>query len=292
MKLTETQLNKLLDKLKEKIITGEAFEKDVEALYVRLQKARQTKQIIRVYAFLQLFLAEEQTPRLYHPLLVQAFYEHNFFQKAQDLQRRMNYVFPAEQCPLPPYTPMIFVSKYAQNGGYNARPPRPPVPLKKTWRQGIRNLTCEGLAQNDYFNKCSQIQKAPPKIRALLQRDFDELMLNYLFGNYKAVIILSGSVLETLLIYRLKKMKVRQIKCKKPGHFVSKQLLDSNLNDLLAAAAEYNLIPPRKLKLSRAARIYRNLVHPGRELSEKVTVNANKAEICFLCVLEMTDSLL
>lgn len=287
MKLTETQFRKYLDKLKQTIIAGDPFEKDLEALYIRLQKARQNALILRAYRFLQLCLPASARQKLFHPVLVQALYDSNQLKKAQQMERAIH----DDNRPLRPYTPLASLSKYA------ARKPRREtddahIPLPKAWQTGMEKLTGNGLLQCGWAEKRAQLQKTPAAYRTILLRDFDELVLNYLFGNHKAVIILSGSVLETLLIYRLKKQKVRQINVKKPGHLVSKQPLDANLNDLLAAADQHGLLPPGQLKLSRAARIYRNLVHPGRELSEKVTVNANKAEICFLCVLETADSLL
>lgn len=48
------------------------------------------------------------------------------------------------------------------------------------------------------------LKRIKKKFKEILLRDYNEFMVSYLFQNNKSVIILAGTIVETLLIYHLK----------------------------------------------------------------------------------------
>lgn len=255
-KLTETAFKRRLDALKSALVNGEDFDSALDAFYARLLATRQETLILRADQYLRMFLPPDGQTRLNRPGLVQALYSCGFIPQASALDK------PDADAPLRPYTPLRTLSKYA------------------------------GAADKaSYSARLKRLAKLPALFSAAAVRDFKELADNYARGNYKSVIILAGSLLELLLIARFKKMRILQIKNVLPDKHPAKKLLEAGLNDLLHLAEEENLLPREGLRLTKAARICRNLVHPGLEISSRQKVNANKAEICFLSVLEALDAL-
>lgn len=258
-KLTETAFKRRLDKLKSALFNGEDFDAALDEFYTRLLATGQAALLLRADQYLRMFLPPAEQTRLHRPALVQALYSCGFVQKAAALD---NPALASADTPLRPYTPLCSLSKYA------------------------------GAADKEAFSaRLQRLAKLPAPFRAAAERDFKELADNYARGNYKSVIILAGSLLELFLIARFKKMRVLQIKNANPGKHPAKKLLEAGLNDLLRLAEEENLLPRAGLRLTKAARICRNLIHPGLEISSRQKADANKAEICFLSVLETLDAL-
>ncbi len=55
----------------------------------------------------------------------------------------------------------------------------------------INNLDVEHLENISYYEVLNKIQKVKKNIRTVLMRDVNELFLNQIMGNSKAVVILS-----------------------------------------------------------------------------------------------------
>ncbi|MCF8239185.1 MAG: hypothetical protein K9I85_13575 [Saprospiraceae bacterium] len=114
---------------------------------------------------------------------------------------------------------------------------------------------------------------ADSDLRVILIRDFNELEKCVETKASKSVLILSGSILEAILI---EFFSHNLPDGKKLGH-----ILKMGLDDLINEAAAVKLISQRSKELSSVVKNYRNLIHPGRELREKESFNYETAIVAF-----------
>lgn len=159
--------------------------------------------------------------------------------------------------------------------------------VPKKWIDGIRTLDGEHLEQLGYFNLVDRVKKAKKSFRSILERDLNELILNYLMGNHKAVIVMSGSLVETLLIYHCEKKKISKIAYERNQRQISKRLYDADLGDLLDYFEQNRILSDLFVHMGNIARISRNFIHPGKELREAEQLTQAKADICFISALEV-----
>ena len=96
------------------------------------------------------------------------------------------------------------------------------------------------------------------RLRIILERDYRELNKCYEFECYKSVLILSGSLIEALIV----EFFVNKL----PSGYTEKKILSLSLADLLDIALEVKLVDDRIKALSTVVKNYRNLIHPGREI--------------------------
>ena len=115
----------------------------------------------------------------------------------------------------------------------------------------------------------------------------NELYLNYVMNNEKSVVILSGSIVEMLLIYYCEKKKVKKIAYQRHNKTISKKLYESDLGDLISYVEQNKMLGNILVHLANISRIYRNYVHPGKELRESEQLSESKANLCFISTLEI-----
>lgn len=96
------------------------------------------------------------------------------------------------------------------------------------------------------------------KLRNILTRDFDELNKCIEIKASKSVLILSGSIVESILVEYFTNFP--------PENFNPSKALKLELAALLDLAVEHNLISQSTKELSTVIKNYRNLIHPGREI--------------------------
>lgn len=164
--------------------------------------------------------------------------------------------------------------------------------LNRNWIEGIENLTTEKLEEINYFSNQAVIQRVSRKFKLIIERDFNELVFNHLIGNYKTVIVLSGSITETCLIYLCEKKGIKTINYTINGKTVNKDLYSADLGDLLSYMNETKMLKGVLVHMGNMSRIYRNFVHPGKELRGEDTLSKPKADICFLTTCELLSQLL
>jgi len=116
------------------------------------------------------------------------------------------------------------------------------------------------------------------KLKEIAERDFKELQLAWISRSWKSVIILSGGLLEALLLDTLLQDQKSALACpkvpkKKPN------LMEWNLSELITVANDLKKIKVGVDKLSYSLREYRNLVHPGKELTSGFEVKEEEATI-------------
>jgi hypothetical protein len=114
-------------------------------------------------------------------------------------------------------------------------------------------------------------------LRKILERDYQEIQRAYVATCWKSVIIVAGSEIEAiladLLLQHESRARASSTAPKKP------QITSWDLADLIKVSVELNLINQGVEKLSHSVREYRNLVHPGNEIRNKLTFDAEEAKI-------------
>ncbi|MDR6373040.1 tetratricopeptide (TPR) repeat protein [Chryseobacterium bernardetii] len=159
------------------------------------------------------------------------------------------------------------------------------IPIK--WIDGFSKLNMSRLDEIEYFILKEKISKFNKKYKDIINRDFDELVLNYLIGNIKSTVALSGSFVELILTFYLERKKIRNISYLQNGRSFNRNIYDSSLNDLISYIEQNNHFGKDFFHLTNLSRVYRNFIHPGLELKEKDELNKGKSDICFISALEI-----
>lgn len=115
------------------------------------------------------------------------------------------------------------------------------------------------------------------QLRKLLERDYSEIQRAYIAKCWKSVIILSGGVIEAMLLdVLLRNPGLPETASSAPQ---KPDVTKWDLADLINVCVELTLVSPGVEKLSHSVREYRNLVHPGNEIRNKLTFDAEEARI-------------
>lgn len=107
--------------------------------------------------------------------------------------------------------------------------------------------------------------------RASLEADYRELVVCMEASAWKSVLVLAGSIVETLLIDYLVASDYQKRANKDP--------LKIELADAIAICKQEGVLKPRTADLCSAVRSYRNLIHPGRAVRLNDQVDADGAKI-------------
>lgn len=102
------------------------------------------------------------------------------------------------------------------------------------------------------------------EFRESIERDYTEVNQCTEVKAWKGVVVLAGSIVETLLVEALSAIALA-------GKTLAKDPLKMDLAEAIAACKEHRVISPRTADLCSVVRQYRNLIHPGRvaRLAEK-----------------------
>jgi hypothetical protein len=114
-------------------------------------------------------------------------------------------------------------------------------------------------------------------IRILVERDILEAQRAYVAECWKSVIILSGGMIEAILTDLLLANHARAKDSSKAPK--DSDITRWHLNDLIEVAVDLDLVSSGVAILSHSIRDYRNLVHPGNELRNKLVFGAEEARI-------------
>lgn len=164
--------------------------------------------------------------------------------------------------------------------------------IKSEWIKGFEALNLNTLEEINYFRNLKKINKVSREFKILLKRDYDELTFNFIVKNNKSTIILSGSLIETLLIYHLKKKKITKINYQVNGKEINRDLFEATLNDLLQFVEQNKELEKQFLHLGNISRIYRNYIHPGKELKGNEKLDDSKANLCYISASELINNIL
>ena len=116
-----------------------------------------------------------------------------------------------------------------------------------------------------------------PNLRVIIERDYSEIQRAYIAQCWKSVIILCGGAIETILTDLLESNENTAKSSKSAPKEPDIKRWD--LSQLIGVAVELKLVSTAVEKLSHSLREYRNLVHPGAELRNKLGFDAEEAKI-------------
>jgi hypothetical protein len=168
-----------------------------------------------------------------------------------------------------------------------------PKQLPFKWIEGFEELTVENLERFAYFSTLQKIRKIKKKYRDIAERDLNELFLNYLVKNEKAVIILSGSLVESVLLCYCEKKGITKLYLQRRNNKTEKRdLYECDLAEILYYLKEKKILGDIFVHVGNISRIYRNFIHPGKELREPELLNQTKSDLCFISALEIINTLL
>ncbi len=127
------------------------------------------------------------------------------------------------------------------------------------------------------------------ELRDILKRDIFECAVSVLAGQNKSAIVLSGSVMEALLVYRLQKRGVQEYDI---GSLLGryprvKPVRDMILNELLEVGKKTGLLSAEEYHLSNFIRFYRNIIHPSCEIRRSYEINDQSARLMWNALLLM-----
>ena len=115
------------------------------------------------------------------------------------------------------------------------------------------------------------------RLRELVERDYREVDRANSTRCWKSVIILSGGIIEAILLDLLtsdpRALMAKAAPKKKPD------INSWDLKDLIDVSVELRLVGQGIEKLSHPLREYRNLVHPGNEIRNKLVFGEPEARI-------------
>jgi len=114
-------------------------------------------------------------------------------------------------------------------------------------------------------------------LRAIIERDYSEVQRAYIAQCWKSVIILSGGAIEAILTDLMKSNELTAKASKSAPK--EPDITRWDLAQLIGVAVELKLVSTAVEKLSHSLREYRNLVHPGNELRNKLRFDAEEARI-------------
>ena len=112
---------------------------------------------------------------------------------------------------------------------------------------------------------------ADERFREILARDYSELQLCYEAKATKSVLVLSGSIIESILTEYFILFPVNNL--------TEKQILGATLNDLIDWAVNEKVISSKEKNLCVVIKEYRNLIHPGREIRKNEKFDFESAKI-------------
>lgn len=109
------------------------------------------------------------------------------------------------------------------------------------------------------------------RFKALLLDDYQELKICFENKSSKAVLILSGSIIEAVLVeYFLQNL---------PTNKTQEDLLKMTLGALINLAETEGLLTETEKNLASVIQDYRNLIHPGRQIRKNENYNFDTANI-------------
>lgn len=137
-----------------------------------------------------------------------------------------------------------------------------------------------------------------PDYREMLRRDLASVEIFFSAREWKAAMVISGSLIEALLWYRLNLERGKAEETLKGLHQDGTlegrlpQSMDNwHLRDYVHVAYKIDAIQERTKKSALLAGEYRNLIHPGKIVREKAKCTKGIAFSAFGAVLEVIEDL-
>jgi tetratricopeptide (TPR) repeat protein len=119
------------------------------------------------------------------------------------------------------------------------------------------------------------------ELKDMLQRDILETVLSLVTKCYKSTLVLSGSIIEAVLLDRIKARNISKYLIGKGNRKISKAVDKMDLCELIEVAEKENIINSTYGHLSHFLRGFRNLIHPSVEQRKKLVVSKENAELAW-----------
>lgn len=103
-------------------------------------------------------------------------------------------------------------------------------------------------------------------LQKMIERDIKENVLALLTKSYKTSLVISGSIIEAILLDKLITKKINKYSIEYGGGKTKeKKVIQMDLNELLFVAQKEQIISNQLFHFAHAIRDFRNLIHPGVE---------------------------
>lgn len=151
----------------------------------------------------------------------------------------------------------------------------------KEYEDIASNINIESLREIGYTKELiEKIEGINDKDFAdILLRDFKECAIAVTGKQNKTAIILSGSMAETLLNYKVQEKGIKRYKLLIDGEEKNIRVKDMGLAELLEVAKKENIIHQTDYHLTQVVRNYRNLIHPSVELRKSMHISEQEATL-------------
>lgn len=110
----------------------------------------------------------------------------------------------------------------------------------------------------------------------IIERDYQELEICLKNNAIKSVLVLSGSIIEAMLIEYFQQFT--------PNGYTINQFNLMSLKDLIDLAEKENVLSNKEKNLADVIKDYRNLIHPGKEIRKAEKFNQDTAQIAVTLV--------
>lgn len=140
----------------------------------------------------------------------------------------------------------------------------------------------ENLIAN--LNKLSSAE-----LKNMLQRDILETVISLVAKCYKTTLVLSGSIIEAILLDRINAKNISKYSLGKGQGKTPKAVNKLDLCELIEVAEKENIINLTYGHLAHFLRGFRNLIHPGVEQRKSLTVSKENAELAWTVVKKLIN---
>lgn len=150
---------------------------------------------------------------------------------------------------------------------------------------GMNNSTLETLGYNKVLEDELSKKISNEDLRNMLKRDLWENVISLVANSYKSSLVLSGSIIEAVLLFRLSENGIKIAEVLKGKKKIKMKVEELDLYELVSVAKNNKLIDDNLLHLSHGVRGFRNLIHPGVEQRKKsMKVNEDNALLAWAIV--------
>ncbi len=141
--------------------------------------------------------------------------------------------------------------------------------LVSNFMDNLNNFTIENLKKLDYIEtqqKLTEINNQ--RVKDIFIRDYNELVYNYLSNQSKTVVLMSGTIIELLLLYILELNSISKYNVGPKSK--NKKIEEMDISEMLEVCTSEKLIHNAPKKFIDGMKNFRNFVHPGKEIREKL----------------------
>ena len=155
------------------------------------------------------------------------------------------------------------------------------IEANKEYENISGNINIDYLSSIGYTDELkNKIRKIEDKeIVEILLRDFKECAIAMASKQEKTAIVLSGSMAEALLNYKVQEKGIKNYSLIKDGKERKIKVKDMGLADLIEVAQKEYIIHQTDYHLTQFLRNYRNLIHPSVELRKTMNIETEEAEL-------------